>query len=100
MIVIEKNLTGVTTTEEKIIDFNAKLKYIADWLEKTNDAQIFVCAFDGEHTMFVGVEGFDDMHQRKTLTLLDYELMLQHSIEQGIVEIFAEFVEAEGKSMT
>ena len=33
--------------------------------------------------MFAGVEEFDDMHQRETLTLLNYELMLQHSIEQG-----------------
>lgn len=49
--------------------------------------------------MFVGVE-FDDMLQGETLTLLNYELMLQHSIEQGIVENFAEFVEIEGKSRT
>ena len=40
------------------------------------------------------------MHQRETLTLLNYEVMLQRSIEQGIVENFAKFIEAEGKSRT
>ena len=37
------------------------------------------CIVDGEDTMFAGVE-FEDMHQ-KTLTVLNYGLMLQHSIE-------------------
>ena len=50
--------------------------------------------------MFAYVEEFDYMHQRETFTVLNYELMLQHSIEQGIVENFAEFVKDEGKSMT
>ena len=40
------------------------------------------------------------MHQKETLTLLNYEPLLQRSIEQGIVENLAEFVEAEGKSRT
>ena len=99
---IDNLLAGVAVVEAKTIDFNAELKYIADWLEKPNDVENFGCAFDGEPTTFTSVEELDeyDMHQRDTLTLLDYELMLQHSIEQGIVENFAEFVKDEGKSIT
>ena len=39
MILIDKLLIGFKATEETIVDFEAELKFIADWLEEPKNAQ-------------------------------------------------------------
>ena len=88
MIVIDNLLAGVRAAETKIVDLDAELKYIADWLEKPKYAENIDCVFDEECTMFTYVKEFDDMGQQEILTPLHnrsinvefyYELLLQPS---------------------
>ena len=103
VMMINNFLARIVAVEATQIDFNAKLNYIASWLEKPKDCENNDCVFERECIMFV------DAVERDTLTLLTYKPMLQNSFARDIVDCrrawmtitnFAEFVELEGKSRT
>ena len=53
MILINKLLVGFKAAEERIVDFDAELKFIEDWLEKPKNVD-YVC--DAECIRFVDAE--------------------------------------------
>ena len=89
MFLIDKLLVGFRTTEETIVDFEAELKFIANWLEEPKNAQ---------NVDYVECIKFVDGE----------EIMLQNYTAQNTADCrlpwmtvtnFAEFVELEGRSM-
>lgn len=98
-ILINNFLAGVKATEETIVDFEAELKFIADWLEEPKNAENVVYVCNEEGIRFAEVEKI----------LLNHELMLQNYTAQNTADCrrawmsitnVAEFVELEGRSRT
>lgn len=89
-ILIDNFLAGVKATGETIVDFEAELKFIADWFEEPKNAQ---------NVDYVECIKFADGE----------EIMLQNYTAQNTTDCrlawmtitnFAEFVEPEGRSRT
>ena len=70
MILIDKLLVGFRVVEETIVDFEAELKFIADWLEKPRNAENVDYVCDEECIRFAD----------------DEEILLQNSTAQNIVD--------------
>lgn len=89
-ILIDNFLAGVKATEETIVDFEAELKFIADWLEKPKNGENIDYVCDKECIRFADAE----------------EIMSHNFIAHNTADCrrawmsitnFAEFVEPEGR---
>ena len=92
IIVINNLLVGVRTAKAKINDYDAELKFIADWLEKPKNAENVDYVCDEECIKFAD----------------DEEILLQNSTAQNIVDcnrsrrtiISEKFAKAQGRFRT
>ena len=72
MFLIDKLLVGFRAIEETIVDFEAELKFIADWLEEPKNAQNVDYVCDEECIRFADAEKI----------LLNYELICRITLQR------------------